>query len=244
MRKTALIVVVVMPALVLAGCKSSNKAKTTVLKTQVSALATAATTAPAPATSTPASATPTPLPPPAPASSASPTPSPSTTAPASPTGSASPVNLDPCQLVTQDEASTIAGATFGAGKEETTDGGGKICVYGAQTTNVFTVEVAQTDPASASAEWTQELAKTEATIESNLPAGVHVNFDASNTAGIGDEAAVLTGTETLLGKPINFSGIYVLSGGTFFLIGDLVVGHAAPAVSAMEDQARTVLGRI
>ena len=243
MRKAALLVVVV-PALVLTGCKSSNKAKTALPKTQVSILATASSTAPAPATTTPASATPTPLPPPAPVSSASPTPSPSASEPASPTGSASPTNLDPCQLVTQDEASTIAGATFGPGEEQLTDGGGKICVYGSETTNVFTVEVAQTDAATASAEWTVELARTEATIESRLPPGVHVNFDASNAAGIGDEAAVLTGSETIVGKPINFSGIYVLSGGTFFLIGDLVVGKASPAVSPIEDQARTVLTRI
>jgi hypothetical protein len=244
MRKTALIVVVVAPALVLTGCKSStNKAKVVPPQVKISALATPASASPAPATTTPASATPTPIPPPAPASSASPTPTPSATAPASLTGSA-PTDLDPCQLVTQDEASTIAGATFGAGEEQKTAGGGKICVYGSETTNVFTVEVAQAEPALASAEWTQELAETEATIESRLPPGVHVNFDASNAAGIGDEAAVLTGSETLVGKPINFSGIYVLSGGTFFLIGDLVLGKASPPVSAMEDQARKVLTRI
>ena len=243
MRKAGLIVVVVMPALVLTGCKSSNKAKLGVLKPQVSALATAASTAAAPATTTPASATP--LPPPAPASSASPTPTPSTTAPASPAGSGVPINVDPCQAVTQDEASTLAKATFGAGKEETTAGGGKICVYGSQTTNVFTVEVAQaSSEVEASSEWTAEVAEAEAKINSALPPGVHVNFDTSNVSGIGDMAATLTGTETLLGKPINFTGIYVLSGPTFFLIGDLVLGQASPAVGDMEDQARTTLGRV
>jgi hypothetical protein len=242
MRKAALIVVVVAPALVLTSCKSSNKAKTTLLKTQVSAAATTST-APAPATTTPASTTP--LPPPAPASSASPTPTPSTTAPASPAGSGVPINVDPCQAVTQDEASTLAKATFGAGKEETTDGGGKICVYGSQTTNVFTVEVAEASSgAAASAEWTEEVTEAETKIESALPPGVHVNFDTSNVSGIGDMAATLTGTETLLGKPINFTGIYVLSGPTFFLIGDLVLGQPSPAVSDMEDQARTTLGRV
>jgi hypothetical protein len=245
MRKTALIVVVVAPALMLTGCKSSNKARTTLLKSQVSAAVTAASTAPAPASSTPASTTPTVLPPPAPASSASPTPTPSTAGSPSTTGSASPTNVDPCQAVTQDEASTLAKATFGAGQEETTDGGGKICVYGSQTTNVFTVEVAQASSgAAASAEWTAEVSEAEAKINSALPPGVHVNFDTSNVSGIGDMAATLTGTETLLGKPINFTGIYVLSGPTFFLIGDLVLGQASPAVSDMEDQARTTLGRV
>ncbi len=57
--------------------------------------------------------------------------------------SGSPENLDPCQLVTQDEASTLAHATFGPGKEETISASGKECVYGYQTTNVMDIIVAQ-----------------------------------------------------------------------------------------------------
>ncbi|HEY5049981.1 MAG TPA: hypothetical protein VII50_03705 [Acidothermaceae bacterium] len=214
----------------------------TTLPPKVSATA----VAPAPATST--SATPTPLPPPAPATSASPSPSasptPSASSAASPTGSASPTNLDPCQLVTQDEASSLAGTTFGPGKEEST-GGGKECVYGSQTTNVMDIIVAQAiDAKTAQADYAAAQADAQTTIASKLPPGVHVNLNAANAAGIGDQAVTITGAESLLGQTLSFTGIYVLSGATFFTIGDLVLAKPPPTVSAIEDQARTTLGRI
>src|SRR5580700_5237958 len=85
---------------------------------------------------------------PTPASSsnaATPTATPIATAPptAAPTASqtAVPTSYDPCQLVTASEASSLAGVTYGAGKEETNAGGGRDCVYGSETLNVFTVIV-------------------------------------------------------------------------------------------------------
>jgi hypothetical protein len=249
-RRSALILVVITPALLIASCKSSNKSKVTTLPPKVSATAIApATTAPAPATS--ASAAPTGLLPPPPATSAPPSPSASPTptriasAPASPTGSASPTNLDPCQLVTQGEASTLANATFGPGREEATAGGGKECIYGYQTTNVMDVIVGQgTDRKTAQTDYAQELARAETTISTSLPAGVHVNLDTANTAGIGDQAATVTGSGSVLGKTISFTGIYVLSGATFFTIGDLVLGTTPPTAAAVQAQAQVVLGRI
>ena len=69
--------------------------------------------------------------------------SPSPTAPAQLTPSPSAnANLDPCQLVTQQEASQLAGTTFAAGKEEAISSASSMCTYGAQTLNVFTVLVA------------------------------------------------------------------------------------------------------
>ena len=137
----------------------------------------------------------------------------------------------------------MANATFGPGKEETTEGGGKICVYGSQTTNVFTVLVGQAaDAATAKAEWDAELAVAEAKINSALPPGVQVKFDASNTSGIGDQAVTLSGTEAAAG--ISFNGVYVLSGATFFLIGDMVLHRAPASIADLTTQAQTVLGRI
>ena len=180
-----------------------------------------------------------------PSASPTPTPTPSASASPTPTPSGSPVNLDPCQLVTQDEASTLAKVTYGPGKEETTQGGGKECVYGSQTTNVMDVIVGQAaTPAQAHAEYVEAQAEVQITIATRLPAGVHVNLNTANTEGIGDQAATVTGSETLLGKPISFTGVYVLSGSTFFTIGDLVVGTAPPTVAAVQDQAKVTLGRI
>ncbi len=73
---------------------------------------------------------------------------------------------------------------------------------------------------------------------------MHVNLNSANTEGIGDKASTVTGAETLLGKTISFTGIYVISGATFFTIGDLVLGTAPPTVADIQDQAKTVIGRI
>jgi hypothetical protein len=248
-RRAAIILVVITPALLVTSCKSSSKSKvTTQLKVSATAIA-PATTAPAPSSSAPASPTPLPPLPPAtsapasPSASPTPTPTPTASAPASPSPSGSKTTLDPCQLVTQDEASTLAHATYGPGKEEVTEGGGKLCVYGSNTGNVLTVFVGQAvDAATAKAEWTAELTELEAKLNSGLPAGDHVSFDTSNTAGLGDEAAIVSGGEDAAG--IKFDGVYVLSGPTFFLIGDLVLNRAPAAIADLKTQAQTILGRI
>jgi hypothetical protein len=240
-RRTALIVVVTTCTLLITSCKSSSKSKVTTLPAKVSAPATtAATTAPAPVIS--ASGTPT-LPA-LPATSVPPSPSATPTASASPSPSGSPTTLDPCQLVTQDEASTLAGATFGPGREEDTNGG-KECVYGYQTTNVMDIIVAQAiDAKTAQGDYAQGLADAQSTIATNLPAGVAVKLDSANTAGIGDQAVTITGAGSIQGQTLSFTGIYVLSGATFFTIGDLVLAKAPPTVTAIQDQAKVTLGRI
>ena len=224
-RRAALILVVITPALLITSCKSSSKSKLTTPPAKLSATAVApATTAPAPAPATSTSAAPTGLLPPPPATS--------------------PTNLDPCQLVTQGEASTLAGATFGPGREEST-GGGKECIYGYQTTNVMDILVAQAvDTKTAQAYYAAGLADAKTTIDSKLPPGTTAKLNTANTEGIGDKAATITGAASVAGQTISFTGIYVLSGATFFTIGDLVRAKPAPTVSAIQDQARTTLGGI
>jgi hypothetical protein len=99
-------------------------------------------------------------------------------------------------------------------------------------------------PAEAKGVYAQELGETQTLIATRLPPGVHVNLNSANTQGIGDQASTVTGSDTLLGKTISFTGIYVISGSTFFTIGDLVVGAAPATVSDVQDQAKTVIGRI
>ena len=248
-RRTALILVVTTSALLITSCKSSTKSKVVAPQVSVTAVATPTPTPTAAPASSSAPVTPIPLPPPAsspPASSSAPaSPTPTASAPASPSQSSKPVNLDPCQLVTQDEASTLAKATYGPGQESTTPGGAKECVYGSQTLNVMDIIVAQAaTPEEAQADYTTEQAQAQSLIATRLPAGIHVDLNTANTEGIGDKAATVTGSETLLGKQISFTGIYVVSGPTFFTIGDLVVGAAPPTATAIQDQAKVVLGRI
>jgi len=177
--------------------------------------------------------------------SGSSSPEPSTSA-ASTSPSASPVALDPCQLVTSAEASSIAGVSFAAGKEDTTSGGAKTFGYGAQTTNVFTVVVVQApDAATAQADWTQEQAKAEASIKQGMPQGSNVNLNISNVSVSGaDKAAIATFNTTVSGQPVGIIAIYLLKGPTFVSFSDLVIGKATPTADAMEAQALTTLGRV
>jgi hypothetical protein len=175
------------------------------------------------------------------------TPAASTPAPAgsAPSLSAAAVAtaLNPCDLVPRSEASALANASFGPGKVEP-NGSGKRCVYGGQTLNVFTVEVEQaSDAATAQAYWTREQAAAEAAVKTQF-SGAHISLDTANAAGIGDRAATVFGTNKISSETIGVSGIYVLKGTVFFAFQDVALGHAAPGVAAMEDQARTVLTRV
>jgi hypothetical protein len=158
-----------------------------------------------------------------------------------------PANLDPCQLVTQSEASTLAGVSFGAGTEQTTSGGAKMCLYGGQTRNVFMVEVAVApDAATAQADWAQEEAKAQAGLQDLVTSsGGSVNLSAGDITLPGaDKAATATASNTISGVLLSISAIYVLKGAVFFTFSDLVLGKPAPALSAMAAQAQTVLTRI
>ncbi len=147
-------------------------------------------------------------------------------------------NLDPCQVVTQQAASQLAGTTFGAGKEETTQGHGKTCTYGAGTTDVFMVVVGQApDVATAQAE--------EAAMEQKIKtqtSGLPLNI--VKLSGIGDGAVFLSFSQALGGKTISGSAVYALKGTVFFGFSDLKVGGAAPSQSAMVAQAQAIAGQL
>ena len=164
-----------------------------------------------------------------------------------PQQSPSPVSLDPCQLVTSAEASSLAGVTFAAGKPGTTDGGANTCVYGYQTLNVFNVLVTQAkDAATAQADWTQEQAKAQAAINQGIPAGANVNLNVTDLSGVAgaDKAALATFTTTISGETLGITAIYLLKGAVFLTFSDLVVGHAPPTAAAIEAQAVTSLKRL
>ena len=148
-------------------------------------------------------------------------------------------------MVTQDEASTLANATFGPGKEVANAGHPKGCIYGSQTKNVLDVVVAQApDAATAQAGFSQALGQAQAQVATEVPPGVHVNLNSANAEGIGDKATTITWSYSGGGATIAFTGIYVLSGATFFTIGDLVTGTSPATLTALKDQAQVVLGRI
>jgi hypothetical protein len=156
-------------------------------------------------------------------------------------------SLDPCQVVTSAEASALAGTTFGAGREDTTDGGSRVCVYGYQTLNVFIVVVAQApDAATAQAAWADEQARVQDLMQRNVPPGVRVNLNLDEAAGIQgyDNSATASASGSVGARTLNVSAIYLLKGPTFVSYSDLLADQAAPTTDALAGEAQTVLGRL
>jgi pectin methylesterase-like acyl-CoA thioesterase len=160
---------------------------------------------------------------------------PTTSATPAATAAGAPADLDPCQLVTQQEASVLTGAAFGPGQLETESAASSRCIYGANTKNVFLVVVVR---AASVAEAQAERDKVRADAESQLGTPLNV----SKVSGVGDDAEALTAS--LGGIAVNVSGLYVLKGTTGLALIDAVQGAAAPTTQALITQANTALGRL
>ena len=165
------------------------------------------------------------------------TPAPATTtaaaAPASAVATAgAPANIDPCQLVPQQEASALAGASFGPGQLESENASSSRCTYGANTKNVFLVIVAR---ASSVAEAQAQRDELRSEAESQLGGKLNV----AKVSGVGDDAEAITGSLSSIG--VNVSGLYVLKGALGFALVDEVQGGAAPTTQALIDETNKVL---
>ena len=149
--------------------------------------------------------------------------------------------LDPCQLIDSQEASAYANASFGAGVEETISDGAKMCTYGAETTNVFLVEVAQApDVATAKAYKADFLAMLQANAQQLASGGLNV----TELPNFADGATMGQLSLTIARQTINGSAIGVLKGTVFFGFSDVVRGGAAPSSTAVQSEATTLLGRL
>jgi hypothetical protein len=150
-------------------------------------------------------------------------------------------------MVTSAEAGTLARATFGPGKEADWGTGGQGCTYSSATLQIVSVQAARaTSAAEAQANWAQEQAKVPALLEraAQAPAAVHLTMHVTPLTGFGDRAALISGSESLGGMNLSVSGMYLLKGTTFVGFEGLALNHPAPTASAVEAEAKTVLGRM
>ena len=161
-------------------------------------------------------------------------------APASNGPTAVPTAIDPCQVITSQEAGSLTGASFGAGKSSTLSGNAKMCTYGANTKNVFEVIVAiAPDVATAK----QAEASAQADLEANasqLQQGMTItklpNF-APNT-----DAVLMELKPNALG--ISGRSMLLLRGTSFAAFDDLALGGSAPSADAMKAEAMKVLDKL
>jgi hypothetical protein len=232
LSRTKLSTCMLVIALVLSACSSSTSPIKPIL-TQPPA--SAAQNAPKPAlpNTLPAASVP--------QATATPIPALTLTATSVPQQAAATTPLDPCLLISSQEASTLAGASFGTGKEETTPDGFKSCTYGSQTANVFVVDVVQApDVATANADKAQFVADLQAQLQNLTTEGLNVSELPSFADGaIMAKASINTGMGTFNGSAIGF-----LKNTIFFGFSDSVVGGAAPTDAMLQSEAKTVLGRL
>jgi hypothetical protein len=150
--------------------------------------------------------------------------------------SAVPTDIDPCTLVTADEAKTLSGVDLGKGKKSTMENNGNLCVY-ASTTAVVNVEVLQAPDQA-----TVDAAKQQALAE--LKQGVGKGITVTQLDGIGDAAAEMTGSGKVNGVTLSAIGLYLLKGTVFVGFSDVGIGTPVASDAAMQAQAQTILGRL
>lgn len=149
--------------------------------------------------------------------------------------------LDPCVLIDSQAASTLAGVTFGAGVESTTPEGLKMCTYGGQTTNVFTVDVVQApDVATAQAAKQQFLADLQANLEQLTSQGLNI----TQLPNFADGAVMANANVNAGGVSISGNAMAFLKGTVFVGFSDIALGGTAPSDEAMQAEATTVLGML
>jgi hypothetical protein len=152
--------------------------------------------------------------------------------------------VDPCRVVTAAEASALAGAPVGRGRESTVLGRRR-CVYGAGTLLVVTVEVSRAASAAEGlAAFAGDVARARSALTQQLPGHLLASLTVSDVSGVGDRAAIGTYSTFIAGETVGVSAIYVLDGPTFLTFSDVNLSDSAPDDAAMELQARTSLGRL
>ncbi len=177
-----------------------------------------------------------------PSASTSPAPSPESTPSAA--ASSAPTNIDPCTLVTAQEATQMTGTAFPAGKESTTESGAKMCTYSHVPDVVNVIVAIASDAATARAQWDQQQATAQQQLEQSF-GGQGINYSVSTISVSGaDRAAVATASGAFGGQTLSISAIYVLKGAVFFTFSDLALNHAAASSTAMQAEAATSATRI
>jgi hypothetical protein len=223
-------VLVILSALLLAACSASTTSSEPSLAIAVPAPSLAAASPTAEASV-------------APTESPSAAPEDNATAEASAAAQATavPTDIDPCQLVTTDEASALAGMKLAAGTVSTANNT-RICSYGAEGTVMQVLVAVAPDAATAKA--------GEADFKAQLERGaaqagiVHPKLTELSDFEPGVDAAVISGDVDVSGTKVSGIALYALKNAVVVAISDISLGGSAPSSDAMQAQAHTTLSRL
>ena len=153
-----------------------------------------------------------------------------------------PTSIDPCTLLTQDEASKLAGFTLAAGTSTTLENNDRLCSYGAEGSVIQVLVAVAPDAATAKAgepdfKATLEQGVAEAGIASpkltELP-----DFDP------GVDAAMVEGTASAAGTKVAGIALYALKGAVIVAISQIGIGTPVASGDDLMAQAHTTLARL
>lgn len=162
----------------------------------------------------------------------------------SPLPSAVATDIDPCQLVTKEDASAFVGTTFGAGKESTTESNLRICTYAAPGPNLFQVQVAIA-PDEATAKAAEAAAEQDLDSQAQDMANLGLTVTKLPNFAAGTEAALMQGKLSQAGVSIAARAMLLLRGTTFLAFSDVAVGGGQPpSEQAMKDEANELLAKV
>ena len=222
MRRSRLILVALPLTLAVAACSGAA----TSAAPPTTAPVVAAASEPAASASTAPSAAP---------SSAAPSTEPSAAASADNGPTAAPTALDPAKLLTQSEATSLAGVTLGACTATEVDNR-KTCTYSAPGVQVEVTVIQAPSQAALDA--------GKAAVLADLQKAAANGLKTTQITGIGDDAALLSGGMTSNGITLTGIGVYAVKGLTFVAVTDIGIGHAIPDAKTIEAAATTTMGRV
>ncbi len=148
---------------------------------------------------------------------------------------AAPTALDPATLVSQDEATALAGGPVSACAATTADNR-KTCTYSGAGVQV-SVTVIQAPSQAA-------LDAGKAAVLADLQKAAANGLKTTRISGIGDDAALLSGSHTTAGIALKGIGVYAVKGLTFVAVVVIGIGHDVPDAKTIEAQATTTMGRV
>jgi Protein of unknown function (DUF3558) len=160
----------------------------------------------------------------------------------SPDATPVPTTIDPCQVVTPEEASTLAGVKFGPQSSTLTSNNAKLCSYGQQGLTLNVIVAAAPDAATAKAEEPAFKAEIEKAAADAGLADLKLTEITDFQPGV--DAAVLSGSTTINGTKIEGVALYALKNAVLLAITDLAYGGKAPTAQAVEDEAKVALDRL
>ena len=153
-----------------------------------------------------------------------------------------PTDIDPCSLLTKDDASTLAGYTLAAGTSTTDSNHDRMCSYGAEGRVIEVLVSVQPDAAAAKAQ-EPEFKQTLEAAASDAGLGKPKLTELPNFED-GVDAAVMQGDASMNGTSVGGTALWALKGAVLLAISDIAIGGKSASLDAIESAAKTALGRL